>query len=285
MPALPDAVAGLVRDGMTVGIGGQNIGRCAVATAHEIIRQGRRDLVLAGCNLSVHADLLIAAGCVRRCECGTGNLETYGVTPAFRRAVEERRIGIADWDHLSMLARFVAGGLGIPFLPVMHLAGSDLLPPLDVRAIADPFHPPATVFVVPALRPDVAIVHAIAADASGNVLIEGPASHDPELLRAARTSIVTVDRLLDGTRFDHRTPGTVIPRAFVSAVVHCPGGAWPTASPGAHPHDDAHLRLYQEAARAGGPSLDRYLQTFVRDCRDHAAFLARAGAILDGSSG
>ena len=278
---LSDAVLRYVRDGAVVGVGGQNIGRCAVALAHEIVRQGRRGLTLVGCNLSLHADLLIAAGAVDRCECGTGNLESYGVCHAFRRGVESGTLVVDDYDHASMLARFVAGGTGLPFMPVRHLAGTSLNSGTSrvvpkTAAVANPWRPEERVTLVPALRPDVALLHAQEADLDGNVVLRGPASHDPELARAARATIVTVERLLPRGAIDADTPGVVITHHFVSAVVLRPYGAWPTGVFGEYPHDDAHVREYQTAAREGGGRLEDYLRRYVLDPADFDGFLSDA---------
>lgn len=255
---LSAAVRRFVPDGSVVGIGGQNISRCAVVLALEIIRQGPRDLTLVGCNLSLHADLLVGAGLVRRVECGTCNLERYGVTHQIAARIEERTLEIDDHDHATMIARFVAAGTGVPFSVITHLEGSDLLRETAPTSLAkyavirNPWPPHEDVRLVPALAPDVALVHGLEADADGNVRILGPTSHDPELIRAARTVICTVERVLPNEIFHAETTGTVLPGVFFDAVVEVPGGAWPTATPGAYGHDDSALRSYQAAARAGG---------------------------------
>ncbi len=267
--ALERSVRELVRDGAIVGIGGQNIGRCAVATATAILRAKTRDLTLVGCNLSLHADLLVGGGAVRRLECGTGNLEGYGVTHRIARAIEERSVEVEDYDHLSMLARFVAGGTGAPFQAVRHLAGTSLLQGSSTSGrrkfalVENPWDPTDAVHLVPALRPDVSIVHAQAADAHGNLLIRGPASHDPELIRASRSVIATVERVLSSEVFDADTPGTVIPAVFVTATIPIAHGAWPTSVFGVYEHDDEEMRRYQRLAKAGGAAYARYVDELL----------------------
>ncbi len=268
-PELREAVRALVHDGDVVGIGGQNISRCAVATALEIVRQGPRDLTLVGCNLSLHADVLVGAGLVRRLECGTGNLERYGVTHRIAAAIRERTLAIEDYDHATMIARFVAAGTGAPFAPIAHLEGSDLLRETAPNGAAkyaevrNPWPPHDSIRVVPALAPDVALIHGLEADADGNVRFLGPTSHDPELIRAARKVLCTVERIHASDLFHTGTSGTVIPAIYFDAVVEVPGGAWPTATPDLYAHDDAALTAYQAAAKAGGSAyraqLDQWL--------------------------
>src|SRR3972149_4799216 len=125
--SLAEAVQEFVRDGASVGLGGQNIGRCAMAAVHEIIRQGKRNLTLYGCNLSISMDMLVGAGLVRRCESGSGNLERFGTTFCWRRKVESGELEVEELSHLAMVSRFLAGEMGLPFMPTKSLLGSDIL--------------------------------------------------------------------------------------------------------------------------------------------------------------
>ena len=122
-----EAISKYVFDGAVVGLGGQSIGRCSMALAHEIVRQGMKDLTLVGCNLAVSMDIMVGAGLVKRTECGTGNLERYGTAFRWRSAIEEGRLEVADFSHLAMASRFLAGSLGLPFMPSKSLLGTDLL--------------------------------------------------------------------------------------------------------------------------------------------------------------
>ena len=122
-----EAVERYVFDGATVGMGGQSIGRNSMALAHEIIRQGIGNLTLVGCNLALSMDLLVGAGLVKRTESGTGNLERYGATLRWRRAIEAGELEVGDYSHLGMASRFLAGALGVPFMPSKSLLGTDIL--------------------------------------------------------------------------------------------------------------------------------------------------------------
>src|SRR2546422_2048476 len=109
-----EAVAHLVPPGAVLGMGGQNIGRCPMALTHEIIRQRIGGLSVVGCNLSIAMDQLVAAGVVRRCECGSGNLERFGTTFCWRRAIESGTPEVGDYNHLAMGTLFLAGETGGP---------------------------------------------------------------------------------------------------------------------------------------------------------------------------
>src|SRR5579885_3024720 len=167
-----EAVARFVRPGSTLGMGGQNVGRCPMALTHEIIRQRIGDLTVVGCNLSIAMDQLVGAGLVRRTVCGSGNLERFGTTLCWRRAVEEGAVEVVDYSHLAMVTRFLAGEMGVPFMPTRSLLGSDLLrppaapgpapgpPPPDRPVVfGDPWHPGTPVVLVPALQPDTSLLH------------------------------------------------------------------------------------------------------------------------------
>ena len=142
-----EAVRELVTDGVTLGIGGQTLGRVTMALAHEIIRQGVKDLTLVGCSMSMSMDMLVGAGLVRRTECGTGNLERIGTTMRWRRAIEEGRLQIEDYSHLAMASRFLAGSLGLPFMPSKSMLGTDIVNkkssdgPKALEVIDNPWQP------------------------------------------------------------------------------------------------------------------------------------------------
>jgi acyl CoA:acetate/3-ketoacid CoA transferase alpha subunit len=295
MPAA-EAIARFVRPGFTLGMGGQNIGRCPMALVHEIIRQGIGDLTVVGCNLSIGMDQLVGAGLVRRCESGSGNLERFGTTFCWRRGIEQGTLEIADYSHLAMVSRFLAGEMGVPFMPTRSLLGSDLLAPEEPGAgpadaagkspsragpgkaviVSNPWNSDERVVLVPALRPDVSIVHVQQADPLGNLVIEGFATHEPEMIRASRHVIASCEELISTDQVRARPERTTIPFLYVDAVVVQRYGAYPTSTYGYYDYDGEHVALYQEAARAGPPAIDAYLRRYVRECATFDDSLARA---------
>jgi glutaconate CoA-transferase subunit A len=277
-----EAVARFVRPGAVLGMGGQNIGRCPMALTHEIIRQRIGGLTVVGCNLSIAMDQLVGAGLVRRCECGTGNLERFGTTFCWRRAIENGTLEIEDYSHLSMVTRFLGGEMGVPFMPTRSLLGSDLLgPPGRAQpgkavVVDNPWNPGEPVVLVPALQPDVSIVHVQRADPTGNVIIEGFATHEPEMMRASHRVIVSCEELVSTDDIRAHPERTTVPFLHVDAVVVQSFGAYPTSVYGYYDYDAAQVAAYQEAARAGVPAIDEYLRTHIWGCRDFDAFLAGA---------
>ena len=277
-----EAVERYVFDGATVGMGGQSIGRNSMALAHEIIRQGVGNLTLVGCNLALSMDLLVGAGLVKRTESGTGNLERYGATLRWRRAIEAGELEVADYSHLGMASRFLAGALGVPFMPSKSLLGTDILnkrragDDRPFELLDNPWNPGEPVVLLPACRPDVSIIHVQKADEMGNIIIDGFTTQEPEMARASRSVIVSCERLVDSDEVRRNPDRTTIPYIFVDAVVEQPWGAYPTSTYRYYEHDDEHLRDYQRRARAGGDDYRDYLRQFVYDCKDFDQFLERA---------
>jgi len=285
-----EAVARFVRPGSILGMGGQNIGRCPMALTHEIVRQRIGDLTVVGCNLSIAMDQLVGAGLVRRCECGSGNLERFGTTFCWRRAIEAGTLEIEDYSHLAMVTRFLAGEMGVPFMPTRSLLGSDLLPPSTAvglpsahparpgkaAVIDNPWAPGEPVVLVPALQPDVSIVHVQRADRAGNLLIEGFSTHEPEMVRASRHVIASCEELIEPEEVRTRPEQTSVPFLHVSAVVVQPFGAYPTSIYRYYDFDAAEMNAYQAAARSGPEAVAEYLDRWVRGCASFGAYVDRA---------
>ncbi len=277
-----EAVEKFVFDGAIIGMGGQNVSRCAMSIAHEIIRQGKRDLVLTGCNLSIHMDLMVGAGLVRKCELGLAGLGRFGATFQFKRAIEEGRLEAEDFDHLTMVSRFLAGEMGIPFIPVRGLMGSDILNCRAVstgkkfEVIANPWNQGERIVLVPAMQPDVSMVHVQKADEIGNTIIQGITSHEPELIRASKTTIVSCEEIVSTNFFRSHSDSTTVPYHYIDAVIEQPFGAYPTSTYGYYSFDANHINYYQQCARAGGDEYGKYLDESIYGCEAFDDFLKRA---------
>jgi len=280
-----EAVEKFVFDGAIIGMGGQNVARCAVTLAHEIIKQGKKDLTLTGCNLSIHMDLMVGAGLVKKCESGLGGLGKFGATFQFKRAIEEKRMEAEDYDHLTMVCRFLAGEMGIPFMPVRGLMGSDILnykaasTRKKFEIINNPWNEGEKVVLVSAMEPDVTIVHVQKADDIGNVLIQGIASHEPELIRASKTTIVSCEEIVSTEFFRSNPDYTTVPYHYIDAVVEQRFGAYPTATYGYYSFDADHINYYQQCARAGGEEYKKYLDEYVYGCETFDDFIEKCGGV------
>ncbi|RRO16930.1 CoA transferase subunit A [Saccharopolyspora rhizosphaerae] len=276
---MASAVAAHVEDGMTVALEG--FGHLIpFAAGHEIIRQAITGLTFCRMTPDLLADQMIAAGCVRRLVASFFASGSAGSLHEVRRRVEHADpapLEVEEYSHYGMVCRYQAGASGVPFLPLRSYAGSDLprLNPM-IRKVADPYGGP-DIYVVPALRPDVTIVHAQRADRSGNVQMWGITGAQQEAAYAARTVIATVEEVVDEDVVRSDPNRTVLPSHAVAAVVECPGGAHPSYSQGHYDRDNAFYREWTPISR-DRDALLRWLDEWVHQVPDRQAYLEKLGA-------
>ena len=267
--------AALVADGSIVALGGGLSARLPMALVRELIRQGRRGLHLVGSAHSIDVDMLVSVGAVRRCEESyVGFEQDLGLAPAYRRAAEEGSIEVAESCCVSMLAQLRAAEMGLPFLPVRGVRGSDIaaLHP-EYATITCPFTGEVLI-AVPALRPDVALLHAPSGDRYGNLRLEQPYVLDERFASASRVVIATVDELVSTEEVV--ASGVTIPAHLVTAVVLAPFGAHPTSCYPRYAYDHGHLREYVSAAQSGPDDFEKFLATYV--CGSEESYLTAVGA-------
>jgi glutaconate CoA-transferase subunit A len=245
---LAEAVAA-IPDGARVALGGNTLHRGPGAAVHEIVRQGKRDLEIVKTAGAYDVDLLCAAGCASAVSAGFIGYETpFGMAGAYRAAVEAGRVEAREHACATVIAGLRAAIQGVPFMPVAGLQGSDLPAARGFLSLRDPYSD-AEVFVVPALGPEVAILHVQEADAEGNGRIIGTRFEDVLMAQAARRVILTAERIVDGESFV-ATPETVaIPGFLVDAVVAAPRGAWPFSCTPHYGFDAAFLSAWVAVAR------------------------------------
>ena len=259
--SLADA-ARLVPDDAMVALGGGLSARLPMALVRELIRQGRRGLHLVGSAHSIDVDLLVATGAVRRCEESyVGFEQDLGLAPAYRRAAETGAIEVAESCCATILAQLRAAEMGLPFLPVRGVRGSDIrrLHP-EYAEITCPFTG-ETLVAVPALRPDVALLHAPIGDRYGNLHLEQPYVLDERFAAASRAVIATVDEIVSTDEVT--AAGVIIPAHTVAALAEVPFGAHPASCYPRYAYDRAHLREYTTAAAAGPAGVEKYLSGYL----------------------
>ncbi len=263
---LADAVA-LVRDGDTVALGGGLCARLPMALVRELVRQGRRGLRVVGSAHSIDVDLLICVGAVAVCEESyVGFEQDLGLAPGYRRAAESGTVEVRESSCVTMLAQLRAAEMGLPFLPVRGLKGTDLLAlHPEYGMVTCPFTGEELV-AVPALTPDVALVHAPIGDAHGNLHLDQPYVLDERFAHASRIVVATVDSIVDTDQVV--AAGVTIPAHRVAAVVAAPFGAHPSSCYPGYAYDRAHLAEYVRAAGSGGDPLQAYLDRYVRPGED-----------------
>jgi glutaconate CoA-transferase subunit A len=245
---LYDAIAN-IPDGARLALGGNTLHRGPGTAVHEIVRQGKRGLEIVKTAGAYDVDLLCAAGCAAAVSAGFIGYETpFGMAPAYRRAVETGAVAAREHACATVIAGLRAAIQGVPFMPVAGLDGSDLPAARGFRRLADPYSD-TQVYVVPALPPDLAIIHVQEADVHGNGRIIGTRFEDVLMAQAARRVILTAERIIDGVAFAEMPETVAIPSFLVDAVVAAPGGAWPFSCAPLYDYDADYLAAWVSAAR------------------------------------
>jgi glutaconate CoA-transferase, subunit A len=275
--SLREAIARHVRDGQSVALEGFTH-LIPFAAGHEIIRQGRRELHLIRMTPDLIHDQMIGAGCAARLTFSWGGNPGVGSLHRLRDAVEQgwpRSLAITERTHAQMAVAYQAGASGLPCGLMRHYAATDL--DRESGAAAATLDCPFTgesLMAIPAVNPDVTILHAQAVDAGGNVLIRGIVGAAREAALAARCLLVTVEEQVE--RLAAPLNSIVLPHWMIAAVSVVAGGAHPSYAAGCYERDNRFYLEWDEIARER-ERFARWMQEHVLDCPDHAALLARLG--------
>ncbi len=276
--SMADAVATHVQDGDFLFIGGY-ICRTPFAAIHEIIRQGKRGLTITRSNAADDFDMLIGAGAVDRFISTFLSLGFYGLGRCFRRSLEKgipHKIELEEYTNLSLPMMLMAGAMGMPFVPVKDMVGTDLLNVKGFlgegkyKMIDSPFDG-SPVLLVPALHPDVAIIHVQQSDELGNAQIWGIGGDCQVGANAAGKVIVTCERLVSREMVGKDPSRTIVPDFKVVAVVEAPFGAHPGYTPGFYDVDLTFGSLYQQASSTE-EGFKAFLDEWVLGVPDRAAY-------------
>ncbi len=279
--SMRNAVAQHVRDGDVLVIEGFTHLIC-FAAAHEIIRQKRRNLTLCRLTPDVIYDQMIAAGCATKLVFSWAGNPGAGSLHAFRRAVEAKppTLAIEEYSHFGMVARFSAGAARLPFWPLRDYQGTDLpVANPQIRSITCPYTG-AAIATVPALNPDVTIVHAQRADADGNTQIWGLLGVQKEAAFASKRVIVVVEELVDSSVIRADPNRTIIPGMIVDAVVVEPWGAHPSYAQGCYDRDNPFYTAWEAISR-DAERLQSYLDEWVYGVADRAEYVRRQPQLVE----
>jgi acyl CoA:acetate/3-ketoacid CoA transferase alpha subunit len=231
----------------------------------------------------IEADMMIGAGAVERIIYGGGSRGRSGQHQCICRAIEQGTLITEELSSLSMTFRNLAGALGLPFIPIRSLSGSDILdrlqqitPPV-VSTLKDPFTGDNWLVLKP-LIPDVAVIQVQVADKEGNAWILGPRWDNEEQAKASKRTIIITERLVSTEAIRREPERTVIPGFRVSHVVHLPFSAHPSSVYGVYDFDEQHIDLYAEASKTP-QGFQRYLDEYVFGVKDHWGYLERVGGM------
>lgn len=259
---IEDAIA-MIHNDMTIALGGMTLYRRPMGFVKALLRQEThpQNLTLLSFTGSMESDLLVGAGCVKAVRSAYFGLESFGLAPMFTQKVQSQDIKIIEETEASIVMGIRAQLSGVGFMPSRAWIGTDL-PSLrpDVKKVTDPYtHEELIAF--PAIPVDVAVIHGLAGDKHGNVLINNNLGIDMELVYVADTVIATVDTVVDELQLT--TDGVILPFPGCDMVVHLPNGAKPSSCYPSYPLDGKTILDYVEACNGG--KFDEFLTKFVQE--------------------
>jgi glutaconate CoA-transferase subunit A len=246
------------------------------AAGHEIIRQKRRNLVLARATPDLIYDQIVAAGCARKVIFSYMGNPGVGSLRLVRAEIEAGRLEWEEYSHFGMISRLQAGATGLPFMPMNPTAAGDLeRANPNYRTVTDPYSG-GEVVVVPALKPDVAIVHVQRADTDGNAQIWGIIGEQKEAAFAAERVILTAEEIVDEAIIRSDPNRTLIPGFIVDAVCHVPHAAHPSYTQGYYDRDN-EFYLEWDKISSSREAVQAYLDEWVYGLPDRAAYWDKLG--------
>jgi len=274
-----EEAAGFVHDGMKVGIGGSTMSRTPMAMIWEIIRQRRQNLSCSRCIVSTDGDLLFGSGVsnhILTSWFAQGIL--WGLSKVMRLHVERQGKRYDEWSHMAVGMRFRAGGMGIPFMPMRSMLASDVMGMRpEVKQIDCPFTG-EKLLLVPALNPDVALIHVQRCDAYGNAQIDGLQFMDIDLALAANRVILTTERIVSNDQIRRAPDQTKIPFFCVDAVVEVPYGSAPHECYGLYEPMMKHMETYVAQVNADPErGMRDYLERYFYEPESWNDYLALIG--------
>jgi glutaconate CoA-transferase subunit A len=249
-----------------------------MALVREIVRARRTRLTLVRNLMCTEGEFMMVAGAVDRVMTAWMSIGLpWGVSKIMRHYVETGAVALEEWSHLALGLRFRAAAMGVPFVPSLTMLGSDLVGVGGLKTIVDPYTGEA-LGAVPALFPDVAILHVHRADRFGNAQIDGYPHMDADIARAATTVLITAEEIITEDETRRHPDRTVIPGFLVDALVHVPFGSYPHECYGLYEADYDHFAAYTATIDARGPqAVSEYLERYVFAPATYDDYLALFG--------
>ena len=274
-----EEAAALVSDGASVGIGGSTMSRTPMAMIWALIRARRKDLLCARCITSSEGELLFASGTSRHILTSWFSQGiVWGVSRIMRLYTESGRARFEEWSHMAVGLRLRAGAMGVPFLPMRSMMGSDVIGQLaDTKLLDCPFTGEKLV-LVPALNPDIALIHVQRCDPYGNAQIDGLPFMDLDLAMAANSVILTTERIVSNDQIRRVPDQTKIPFIAVDAVVEVPFGSAPHECYGLYEPLFEHLDVYASQIRQDAEEgIRAYLERYFYSPKSWTEYLQLVG--------
>jgi glutaconate CoA-transferase subunit A len=271
-----EAIRDHVHDGDYLAVGGFGGVRIPTALLHEIVRQGKKGLGFSGHTATHDCEILAAGKCFNRCDAAyVIGLEARGIPKMTRKYFESGEVECTEWSNAALSWRLRAAAMGVSFLPIRSLLGSDTGLHSAGKEITCPFTG-KKYLAIPALFPDVAIIHVHEADMSGNSHIRGIQVSDQDLAQASKTVIISTERLVPTDFFRDDPEKTTIPYYLVDAVVKVPYGSYPGNMPYEYYSDEEHLQQWI-ASEETPETYQAFLEKYLFGTRDFSEYLTLCG--------
>lgn len=276
--SLKHAIAEFVHDGDYLATGGFGSNRTPLAACHEIVRQKKKNMAFAGHTTTHDFQVLCAGKTFNRVDCAyIVGLEARGLSPNARRYMESGAVEVTEWTNYALAARLKAGAMGVSFVPVRSMMGTDTFKYSAARLIECPFTGKKVV-LLPALYPDVCVIHVHEADMYGNCRFKGISVADIELAGASKRVIITCERLIANEEIRHDPSATQIPFYLVDAVCEVPFGGYPGNMPYEYFSDEEHLKEWITVEK--DPALfTAFLEKNIYSCEDHFQYIEKNGGL------
>ena len=276
LTSLSDAISQYVQDGDSLYAAGFTH-LIPFAAGHEIIRQHKRDLILARATPDLIYDQMVAAGCAKKVIFSYMGNPGVGSLRIVRAAIERGELDWEEYSHFGMISRLQAGAAGLPFMPIMPTAATSLEQANpSIKRVRDPYSD-KELLAVPALNPDVAIIHVQRADASGNAHLWGIIGEQKEAAFAAQRVILTAEEIVDESVIRSDPNRTLIPGFIVDAVCHVPHACHPSYAQGYYDRDNAFYMAWDKVSKTK-ESVQTWLDEWVYGTKDHAEYWQKLGA-------
>lgn len=275
---LKDAIAKYVNNGDYLAIGGFGANRTPVAACHEIVRQGKKKLGFAGHTATHDMQVLSVGEVYDRVDVAyVVGLEARGLSKCTRKYIESGRVKLTEWTNYLLSVRLQAAAANVPFYPVRVSMGTDTFKYSAGKVVACPFTG-KKVKLVPALYPDVSVIHVHEADVYGNARFSGIGIADLELASASKRLIITTEKLISNKEIRSAPDLTKIPYYLVDAVCQVPFGAYPGNMAGEYFSDEEHLQEWLDAEK-DPEAFREFVNKNIYDCSTHEEYINRNGGL------
>ncbi len=278
LTTVPEAVEKYIPDGTYIAVGGFGGVRISTSVLHEILRQGKKNLGLSG-HTSTHDCQILAAGeCFDRCDIAyVIGLEARGLSRVSRKYFESGKVKFTEWTNAALAWRYKAAAMGVSYLPCRTMLGTDTFEQSAAKEVLCPFTG-AKYAAVPALSPDVAMIHVHRCDVYGNCQIDGINISDADLAKASKHVIITAERIVPNEEIRRQPWATTIPAWCVDAVIQVPYGSFPGCMEKEYFSDEDHFALWLKKEK-DPEEFKAFIKKYILDTKNFSEYLELCGGI------